>query len=391
MSGYTKHMYENDLSLTRKELTKYVKSIIPLLPIKYDFEEIWRLVRYYYPFEWNILEEKYQYYCKKDKVISKFNGKKRYNADKPEIILKRLSIVKELLDSKRVEEHQRNFSLERYDENKRILDKKRFPKIKKRQENIHKARERAQQVEPEFLNALMGFYDRKNATQKDKVYIFLELEKYYCAKTINFFKKIADSEYNRQLRNMAFYLLQSWGHYTYLRKQKYMQIHTKSKKRKQQIQDNAYEVYNVQSVPKELEYRIENSKDQKIKTYDYFISHSSKDHVIVQKLINLLNEKNKNVYCDWKADSDYLKRALVCDATKNVIKKRIEQSKQVIFVDSEDARKSCWVKYELNYAICCNKKIDFLDKNSIISGDITLTELKDNWFVDEQYEQILQL
>ncbi len=61
MSGYTKHMYENDLSLTRKELTKYVKSIIPLLPIKYDFEEIWRLVRYYYPFEWNILEEKYQY------------------------------------------------------------------------------------------------------------------------------------------------------------------------------------------------------------------------------------------------------------------------------------------------------------------------------------------
>ncbi len=324
-------------------------------------------------------------------MISKFHGKKRYNADKPEILLKRLSIVKELLDSKRVEEHQRNFSMERYDENKRILDKKRFSKIKKRQENIDKARGRAQQVEPEFLDALMGFYDRKNATQKDKVYIFGELEKYYCSKTINFFKKIADSEYNRQLRNMAFYLLQSWGHYTYLRKQKYMQIHTKSKKRKQQIRDNAYEVYNVQSVPKELEYRIENSKDQKIKSYDYFISHSSKDHVIVQKLIKLLNERNKNVYCDWKADSDYLKRALVCDATKNVIKKRIEQSKQVIFVDSEDSRKSCWVKYELNYAIGCDKKICFLDKNSIITGNIVLTELKDNWFADEQYGQILQL
>lgn len=390
MSGYTKRMYEKDLSLVRQELTKYVKSIIPLLPIEYDFKEILRLVRCYYPFEWNILEEKYQYYCKKDKVISKFHGKKRYNADEPEMILKRLNIVKELLAPQRVKEHQCDFSAERYDENKRILDKKRFAKIKKRQENIDKARERAQQVEPEFLDALMGFYDRKNATQKDKVHIFLELEKYYCTKTINFFKKIADSEYNRQLRNMAFYLLQSWGHYTFLRKQKYMQIHTKNRKRKQQIRDSAYEVYNVKSVPKELEYRIDNSKDQKIKSYDYFISHSSKDHVIVQKLIELLNERNKNVYCDWKADSDYLKRALVCEATKNVIKKRIEQSKNIIFVDSEDSRKSCWVKYELNYATSCGKKICFIDKNSII-GDVTLTELKDNWFEDEQYEQILQL
>ena len=84
-----------------------------------------------------------------------------------------------------------------------------------------------------------------------------------------------------------------------------MQIHTKKKKRKQRIKETAYEVYNIKAIPQELEYRIENSKEQKIKTYDYFISHSSVDYESVQRLITLLNKDNKNVYCDWKADNNY--------------------------------------------------------------------------------------
>lgn len=40
----------------------------------------------------------------------------------------------------------------------------------------------------------------KNTSQKDKVYIVVELEKYYCEKTINFFKRIAHAEINFQLR-----------------------------------------------------------------------------------------------------------------------------------------------------------------------------------------------
>ena len=157
---------------------------------------------------------------------------------------------------------QETFSIQKQKEYKNLLDKRRLPKIEKRQEKIEKAKKRAQEMEPEFLDTLMGLYDRKNTSQKDKVYIFLELEKYYCKKTINFFKKVADSEYNRQLRNMAFEHLQSLGHYTFLRKQKYMQIHTKKKKRKQRIKETAYEVYNIKAIPQELEYRIENSKEQ---------------------------------------------------------------------------------------------------------------------------------
>lgn len=77
MSGYTKHIYDKDLQETRKQLSKYVEDVTPLLSEKYTFDEILDLVKEYYPFEWRILEEKYQYYCKKDKTIKKFHGKKK--------------------------------------------------------------------------------------------------------------------------------------------------------------------------------------------------------------------------------------------------------------------------------------------------------------------------
>lgn len=384
-------MYEKDLMETRKQLSKYVGDVIPLLSEEYNFDEILELIKEYYPFEWRILEEKYQYYCKKDNTIKKFHGKKRYNADRPETILRKLPVINKLLMPDTIKRNREVFSIQKQNENKIILDKKRLPKIKKRQEKIDKAKKRAQEMEPEFLDVLMGLYDRKSVSQKDKVYILLELEKYYCKKTINFFKKVADSEYNRQLRNMAFEHLQSLGHYAVLRKQKYMQIHTKNRKRKQRIKETAYEVYNIEAIPQELEYRIENSKEQKIKTYDYFVSHSSSDYESVQSLITSLNKANKNVYCDWKADNNYLKRHLVCEATKNVINKRIEQSKKIIFVDSVASRNSCWVKYELNYANQQGKEILVSSKDSIDEGYICLETLKDEWFIDSDYESILQL
>ena len=56
MSGYTKNVYEEDLQDTKKQLVKYVDDIIPLLSEEYDFDEILKLVKKYYPFEWRMLE-----------------------------------------------------------------------------------------------------------------------------------------------------------------------------------------------------------------------------------------------------------------------------------------------------------------------------------------------
>ena len=77
-----------------------------------------------------------------------------------------------------------------------------------------------------------------------------------------------------------------------------------------------FETYEIPQNPNELEYRIENSREQKIKEYDFFISHSSKDGTIVQKLIRAENQNGKNIFCDWINDVDYLKRELYNKVSK---------------------------------------------------------------------------
>lgn len=65
----------------------------------------------------------------------------------------------------------------------------------------------------------------------------------------------------------------------------------------------------------------------------------------------------------------------------------------MIFVDSVNSRNSCWVKYELNYANQQGKEILVLSKNSIDidNGNICMMTLNDKWFIDDNYENILQL
>lgn len=67
------------------------------------------------------------------------------------------------------------------------------------------------------------------------MYILLELKKYYSFKIIQFFFKLNDTELNKQLRWIAFYHLQSFNYHPRARKQKYMQVHTSNKKRKEYL------------------------------------------------------------------------------------------------------------------------------------------------------------
>lgn len=388
--GYTKHMYENDIHGIKQNFSSYIKSISKILSKDYDFESIISLLKEYYPYEWQILNEKYQYYCKQDKTLLSRGKKIRYSMNCPENIIKHLKITKNLLS----DEYKKNY-IKNFDENKRLkyeyeLKEIRTPKIQKIQKKVEKAKLKTQQMEPFFLDALMGLYDRKNTTQEDKVYIMNELQKYYCPKVINFFKKQLHSEYNMQLRQMALFHLQSLGHYAVLRKQKYMKIHTKNKKRKEFLKKvYPYQKFNIQFLPEELEYRISNnSKEQRLKVYDFFISHSSSDFQEVQNIIDELNTKNKNVYCDWIHDHDYLKRHLVGPATKSVIEKRLEQSNQLLFVESDNSLNSDWVKYELNYFLELGKPIFVIKKEDIQSENYKYTLLNDKWFINENYKAI---
>lgn len=389
MPGVTKHIYDREIFDINVMWNKQLKEIEKILPYTYNETDIINLLKTYYPHEWKSVEYKKQYYDKKDKYLIKRFGKARYKMPLAEEIIQKNGKFQYLLSDKTKKNYCNSFNENIVENNKAVLWRKRKNKIVRIDKKISYAKAKTQMVTPNFLDQLIGLYERKNTAQKDKVYIIYELEKYYNPKVINFFFKLNDTELNRQLREEAFHHLQSFNYQPRLRRQKYMQVHTKNKKRKDYLKKvYPYETYFVPHNPDELEYRIENGKEQKIKSYDYFISHSSKDSKIVQNIITYENSKGKNIFCDWINDSDYLKRNLLCEATLKVIEWRLRQSEAIIFLKTCNSTESVWCKYELNYFAELNKPIYYLDENKVSKGDFSLVKYDIEEFVDPNYKKM---
>lgn len=392
MAGVTRHIFECEIRDILEMWDKQIRTIKNILPQYYTKDDINSLLKYYYPHEWRSVEIKYEYYRKKDYFLKRRFGKSRYNMKKPEELIKSVSAYQQILSIKTRETYANNYIEKSIAEGKAVLWKKRKPKIDKINHKIEKSLSRVQQVTPVYIDQLIGYYERKNASQKDRMYILLELQKYYSPKIIQFFFKLNDTELNKQLRWIAFYHLQSFNYQPRARRQKYMQIHTNNKRRKKYLKEvYPNERYTIPKNPYELEYRIENAKEQKIKEFDYFISHSSRDSKMVQKLITYENRIGKNIFCDWINDADYLKRHLLCEATLNVIEKRLEQSKALIFVESNNSISSVWCKYELNYFLQFKRPMYFIKKIDIENGNFNLKKFLNKWFMDPKYKELALL
>jgi len=388
MSSVTKHIFDRDIKDIISMWNDEIKSIQPLLPKVYTHGDIIDCLRKYYPHEWQYAEDRYIYYQIKDKHIEKRYHKARYNMPKPEVLIEYATNYKKILSATYKKQHFYNYSDENKTKYEEIFYAKRKPKIDRVNHKINMALSKTQQVTPSFIDKLIGLYEQKNTTQRDKVYILAELKKYYCNKIIQFLFKLNDTEINFQLRYDAFRHLQSFNYKPRLRKQQFMRVHCNNNKRKQFLKNvYAKEVYDIPLNPNELEYRIENSKEQRLKLYDYFISHSSKDSKVVQDLIIAENKLGMDVFCDWINDVDYLKRHLICDATLKVIEYRLQQSKAILFVESENSLNSEWCKYELNYFHELNRPIYYISKDSIINQSFTIKLLEDYWFVDSNYKE----
>lgn len=390
MAGVTKHIFEHDVRDILSMWNTQLKCVQKVLPKEYSYEDIVKALKLYYPHEWFSVEMKYLYYSKKDKYLINRFGKARYNMMPAEQLLKQAKQYQVLMSKSTKRWHANCYSEEQLSFKKQTLWRKREPKIKSVNEKISRAKSKVQQVTPAYIDQLIGLYERKNTCQKDKVYILAELKKYYSPEIIQFFYKLNDTELNKQLRWEAFYHLQSFNYHPRARRQKYMQVHTDNKKRRDYLK-NVYpnETFSIIQTPDELEYRINNSREQKLKKYDFFISHSYKDSALVQKLIEYENLNGNDVFCDWINDSDYLKRHLLCAATLNVIEKRLEQSDALLFLRSKNSTSSVWCKYELNYFRALGRPIYTISADDV-QKSIYCPELeKDNWFIDKNYKELV--
>ena len=106
------------------------------------------------------------------------------------------------------------------------------------------------------------------------------------------------------------------------------------------------------------------------------------------KIKKSFNKINCTVYCDWTSDNDFLKREYADEYTVLVLKRRIEQSQNVVFVqtinttDEKNNLGSEWIKLELEYAKELGKHIvciDLLDNGycdfEVLKYDIENNEL----------------
>ena len=390
MPGVTKRIYNREIQDILHMWNLQLKLVYAILPKNYSFPDIANALKEYFPHEWDSVEIKHIYYTRKDECLQKRFHKARYNMPPAEKLLTRASQYKIIMDPAFRKKHDDDYSEDRIIEEKNNLFKLRNHKIQRINNKINKAKEKVQQVTPKYIDQLIGLYERKRTSQKDKVYILAELKKYYSPPIIQFFFKLNDTELNKQLREEAFFHLQSFNYQPRLRRQKYMRIHTKSKKRKEYLKEiYPFEKFIIKQTPQELEYRIANSREQKIKKYDFFISHSYKDREEVQKLISYENNTGKDIFCDWINDYDYLKRHLVCDSTLRVIEMRLKQSDALLFVLSDNSKNSVWCKYELNYFYNLGKPIYIIDFNDLENNNFCIRRGYATWFLDDNYKELV--
>lgn len=339
MSGKVKRKYDGETARIGKSFTRPLNLIEETLYPNYTKEDLLNAFKKYYPYEWKSLCERQQNYKEKDKFLKSTKGRTRYNPPSPEQFFFSLPKVKNLLNKGHQEKYKKSFDEAKRTEAEKLLTAKRNNRINKRSEAITAYTLNEQEIDPGFIDALIYAYHRKGNTVNDKLEIFKEIQKYDCDKTTEFFYKLNDSERNDEIRHLAFQHLQASGHYVKLRKG------FDGKKKSYQVEEDTFN-----GTPEELydKLGLEDSV-QNIKSYDVFISHSSLDKEQVRKTVREVNKLGLNCYVDWTADNDFLKRSMVSDYTKEVLKRRMEQSKRLLFLSSRNSRKSPWVDFELQY------------------------------------------
>lgn len=350
MVGVAKRKYQGEIIRLNKSLNSPLRKIKNILPVEFDEDVIIRQFRFYYPLVWKQIDEMYANYSAKDKVLVKHGMKQRYNPLKPRQYLFSLPQVKHWLSENGKKKHKESFNLERQNVNILDLEKRKSRSLENFGNKINSNTVEMQTVEPLYIDAFIIAYHQKGITIEGKIEIFNELKKYNCKKSIEFFYKLNDAERNNQIRNMAFNHLQSLGKYVKLRKKH------KGKTKNYMVEKNEFNM-----TPEDLSIRIEKDGVQNKKAFNFFISHSLHDRDEVLKVMKILNKQGNNVYCDWTSDTDFLKRNLVNDFTKIVLKKRLDQSKNILLIKSKDSMNSKWVAFELEYFCSMGKCVYYIE------------------------------
>jgi hypothetical protein len=115
---------------------------------------------------------------------------------------------------------------------------------------------------------------------------------------------------------------------------------------------------------KEVMYRWLNSKplyhnDGTDIFYDIFLSHSSKDAVLVISLASVIEDLGFTVFIDWR-EAHLVNRDNISKETALILRECMRHCKSFVYTFSENAPASKWMPWELGYFDGINGKVAIL-------------------------------
>ncbi len=85
-------------------------------------------------------------------------------------------------------------------------------------------------------------------------------------------------------------------------------------------------------------------------SFDIFLSHSYDDKQYIRKLKQYIEDNFKlTCYVDWLCEPTTLDRSAVTRETATILRKRLRQSKTLIFCTSKNSPNSRWMPWELGF------------------------------------------
>ena len=339
--GKTARQFNAFYQKYKKKFKKPIYNMIPLFDNSVTDNEFVLKFKGLYPYLWEDLCKQYMYWREKNEYIIKLGKKSRYNFIKPYNFILDCSInarnkikngKNELSDGekKSIEIDIQKNSYKKTEQNNRKMDA-----------NLYLM----QEIEPVYAKTYINkFFNTVDL--HIKLEIIRELSKFYSDNIVSFFYKVNAKTRNHSLKIESMKYIQDLGLPFVLRRKK---------KGKKNFIDN--EIVKNGSSPEVLMKRLYDDDLEKLKKYDVFISHNSRDEKEIAKFFKKLNRKNQVAYVDWVNDRFDLKREWCNASTAEVIKRRIEQSKIIAIYYTDNIIESQWCPWEIGYADALGKKI----------------------------------
>ena len=116
----------------------------------------------------------------------------------------------------------------------------------------------------------------------------------------------------------------------------------------------------------------DSSSFSEYKTYDIFLSHSSKDADVIYALKKDLEGFNYSVYVDWIEDPD-MDRSKVNPDTAKRLQKRMDACSCLLYATSPNASNSKWMPWELGYLDGKKQRVAILPISDTITNSNIFT------------------